>query len=314
MRAQVVLAALGMTVGLGCKPDLGAPESLVTGPRILGLRGTPAEAAPGGMVTYELFAVDVTGTVAAPDVGWAQCLEPAPPALSNDVSDACLTIPDDSGPAPSFSAAVPANTCSIFGPQTPPVMKGQPPTRPADPDSTGGYYQPVRAVWQSTGLVAFGLERVTCRLANVPATVAGQYASDYKANQNPVLADLVVGTNAGATVLYAPGGAAATGTVAAGEKVLVQADFSDDSAETFLVWDVVSSKLAQQRESLRVSWFATAGAFEHDVTGRTSDDPTTYTQNSWTAPTTPGPVMFWAVLRDNRGGIDFAAAQLDVTP
>jgi hypothetical protein len=314
MRARMVVAAVGLAAALGCKPDLGAPSSLVTGPRILGVRGTPPEAAPGGMVTYDVLAVDVTGTVAAPDVGWAQCPQPAPPAFGNDVSDACLTIPDDGGPAPSFSAAVPSNACSVFGPQTPPVMKGQPPTRPADPDSTGGYYQPVRAVWQSAGLVAFALQRVTCRLANAPATIAGQFASDYKANQNPVLADLVAGTEAGATVLFAPGQAPMTGTAIAGQKVLLQADFSDDSAETFLVWDVASSMLVQQRESLRVSWFATAGAFEHDVTGRTSDDPTTYTQNTWTAPPTPGPVLFWAVLRDNRGGIDFAAAELDVTP
>lgn len=314
MRTRLVLAALWMMGGAACKPDLGAPESLVTGPRILGVRGTPAEAAPGGMVSYDLFAIDVTGTVAAPDVAWAQCLQPAPPALGNDVSDACLSIPDDAGPGPTFSAMLPSNSCSIFGPQTPPPMKGQPPTRPADPDSTGGYYQPVRAVWQSTGLVAFALERVTCRLANAPAAIASQYASDYKPNQNPVLADLVAGTDTGAAVLYAPGETPTTRTTAAGQKVLLQADFSEDSAETFLVWDVVSSKLVQQRESLRVSWFATAGAFEHDVTGRTSDDPTTYTQNTWTAPTAPGPVLFWAVLRDNRGGIDFAAAEIDVTP
>ena len=29
---------------------------------------------------------------------------------------------------------------------------------------------------------------------------------------------------------------------------------------------------------------------------------------------TPGPVYFWMVLRDDRGGIDFAAAEIDVTP
>ncbi|HSS40206.1 MAG TPA: hypothetical protein VLT58_15670, partial [Polyangia bacterium] len=72
--------------------------------------------------------------------------------------------------------------------------------------------------------------------------------------------------------------------------------------------------LLQQRESLRVSWYASAGSFVHDVSGRASDDPETYTQNQWTAPTTPGPVHLWAVLRDNRGGIDFASAEIDVTP
>jgi hypothetical protein len=313
----LLLSTCCLAAAAGCKPDLGAPESLVTGPRIIGVRGLPPEAAPGAMVAYDMFAVDVTGTVAAPDVGWAQCLTPAPPALANDVSDQCLTVKDDSpSPAPTFSAALPSNACSLFGPQTPPVMKGQPPVRPADPDTTGGYYQPVRAVWQSTGLIAFALERITCRLANAPATAANDYASMYTANKNPVLADLVVGSTAGATVVYTAGqsGGAQPGAVTAGEKVVLQGDFSDDSAETFLVWDLVAQQLVQQRESLRVSWYATGGAFEHDVTGRGSDDPTTYTQNNWVAPTTSGRVHLWAVLRDSRGGIDFAAAEIDVTP
>jgi len=314
MRAWMTISVLAFAGTFGCKPDLGSPASLVTGPRILAVRGVPPEAAPGGMVSYDALAVDVTGTVTAPDLGWAQCLQPAPPALGNDVSDACLDIADDAGPAPSYSAALPSSACSVFGPQTPPVMKGHSPTRPADPDSTGGYYQPVRAVWQSTGIVVFALERITCRLANAPTTIATQYATDYTANQNPVLADLVVGTDGGATVLYAPGQPAATGAVRAGAKVVVQADFSAESAETFLVWDVVSQTLLQQRESLRVSWFATAGAFEHEVTGRTSDDPTTFTQDAWTAPTAPGPVHLWAVLRDDRGGVDFASAEIDVAP
>lgn len=314
MRGWMAIGVLGLAGALGCKPDLGSPASLVSGPRILAVRGVPPEGAPGAMVSYDVLAADETGTVTAPDVGWAQCLQPDPPALGNDVSDACLDIADDAGPAPSFSAALPSSACSVFGPQTPPVMKGQPPTRPADPDSTGGYYQPVRAVWQSTGLVAFALERISCRLANAPTTIATQYATDYTANQNPILADLVLGTDSGATVLYAPGQPAATGAVSAGAKVVLQADFSAESAETFLVWDVVSQTLLQQRESLRVSWFATGGAFEHEVTGRTPDDPTTFTQDAWTAPTTPGPVHLWAVLRDDRGGIDFASAEIDVTP
>jgi hypothetical protein len=29
---------------------------------------------------------------------------------------------------------------------------------------------------------------------------------------------------------------------------------------------------------------------------------------------TPGPVYFWVVLRDDRGGIDFAPAEINVSP
>ncbi|MES1210256.1 MAG: hypothetical protein ABUS79_30325, partial [Pseudomonadota bacterium] len=80
-RWRLLLAVVGVAGAAGCKPDLGAPPSLVNGPRILGVRGMPAEATPGGMVTYDLLAVDVTGTDQAPDVGWAQCLLPDPPAF-----------------------------------------------------------------------------------------------------------------------------------------------------------------------------------------------------------------------------------------
>jgi hypothetical protein len=65
---------------------------------------------------------------------------------------------------------------------------------------------------------------------------------------------------------------------------------------------------------MRVSWYATGGSFLHDVTGRAAEDPETYTQNEWTAPAAPGPVYLWAVLRDNRGGIDFSSAEIDVAP
>jgi hypothetical protein len=314
----LVAAAFAAT---GCKPDLGAPTSLVTGPRLLAIRGTPPEAAESAGVVYDALAVTVDGTVAAPAITWAQCLAPNPPANGNDVSSACLTIPDDAGPAPTFMATVPANACMLFGPETPPPQKGQPPTRPADADTTGGYYQPIRATWTTDSgdpLLSFALERVLCRLANAPVDVAGQYASDYLPNNNPQLADLVLDPAGIAAPIFTAGQTTPPppGSVGAGQTVLLQADWSPSSAETFLVWDVVSLSLVMQQESLRLSWYATAGSFEHDATGRsdTGSDTEPFTQNSWTAPTTAGPVHLWTVLRDDRGGIDFAEAEIDVTP
>ena len=309
-----------LLTAVGCKPNLGNPASLVTGPRILAVRAMPPDATPGvDMVTYDALTVDVTGTVASPAIDWAQCLEPDPPAFPNDVSDACLTIPDDTtAPAPTFTAIPDINDCSIFGPDTPPPKKGQPPQRAADPDTTGGYYQPIRARWESDGgpVLAFALERIICHLANAPVVEAGEFASTYTPNKNPTLADLTLDPAGAAVPLYVAGQTAAppAATIAPGQSVTVQADFTADSAETFPVWDVISLALVQQRESLRVSWFATAGAFQHDATGRTSEETETFAQNVWTAPDTPGPVYFWAVLRDSRGGIDFAATEIDVTP
>lgn len=314
------LLGLAAMVAAGCKPDLGAPASLVTGPRILAVRGLPPDATPGtDVVTYDALAVDVMGTVSSPLIDWAQCLEPDPPAFGNDVSDACLDIPDDTGaPNPTFSAIPDINDCSVFGPDTPPPKKGQPPTRAADPDTTGGYYQPVRARWESPAgpVLAFALERIICHLANAPITEAGEFASTYTPNKNPVLAGLTFDPAGAALPLYTAGQPAAppAASIARGAAITLEADFTADSAETFPVWDVVTLTLIQQRESLRVSWFATGGKFDHDVTGRTSDETETFTQNVWTAPETSGPVYFWTVLRDSRGGIDFASAEIDVTP
>jgi hypothetical protein len=313
----LVLAASAVS---GCKPDLGAPQSLIQGPTFLAVRGTPAEAAENGMVTYDVLVVDTNGTIANPTIGWAQCLIPDPPANTNDVAPGCLTIPDDTYPSQTFTAPLPSNACTLFGPETPPPMKGQPPTRPADPDTTGGFYQPIRATWQSDAgpLLAFTLERITCRLANAAVDIAASYAMDYVPNNNPQVADLVLDPAGAMTALYTAGqtGAPAAATVSAGQKVTLQADFSPDSAETFIYWNttVTALPLPTQRESLSLAWFTTGGQFEHDVTGRSQTETETFTQNVWTAPTTPGPVHFWTVLRDDRGGIDFASAEIDVTP
>jgi len=319
MKSAALLLLLLATASAGCKPDLGAPQSLIIGPTILAIRGTPPEAAEGGMATYDALTVDVTGTVAAPEINWALCLEPNPPANGNDVANACLTIPDDTTtPAPTFTATLSSNACTLFGPDAPPPMKGQPPMRPADPDTTGGFYQPVRATWQSEAgpLLAFALQRITCRLANAPTDIAAMYAANYVPNNNPTQLDLVLDPAGAATSLYTAGqpSAAQAATVSAGQKVTLQADFSAESAETFLFWNVLTLTLEMQRESLRLSWFATGGAFEHDATGRSQSEMETFTQNAWTAPTTSGPVYFWTVLRDDRGGVDFAAAEIDVMP
>ena len=65
-----------------------------------------------------------------------------------------------------------------------------------------------------------------------------------------------------------------------------------------------------------MSWFGTDGAFEHDRTGRAGDELDTFTDDVWTAPAVAEPtvVHFWVVLRDERGGVDFASFELVVAP
>jgi hypothetical protein len=313
-RAALALVSAGVLAG--CKPDLGAPPSLVVGPRVLAVRGNPPEAKQSGdPVTYDTLIVDVDGRVTAPSIGWALCKEPHPPAESNIVSSQCLQIPDDTS-GESFTAPIPGDACTNFGP-----LPSMPGARPADPDVTGGYYQPVRAVWHadSGDETAFALERVLCNIGSIaPTDISGMYATDYKPNNNPTIATAVLDPGAAGTPLFTAGQMTPPppASVPAGQPITLEVSWTDDAAESFLVYDITSHTLMTQGESLRLSWFATGGVFEHDRTGRsgTETDAFTSTQNGWIAPTTPGLVHLWFVLRDSRGGVDFAEAQIDVTP
>lgn len=83
-------------------------------------------------------------------------------------------------------------------------------------------------------------------------------------------------------------------------------------AERFVAFDIETQALADQRESIAVAWFATAGSFDSDRTGRSAADPAVTSDNGWTAPATPGPVRLWVVLRDDRGGTGWAEYALEV--
>jgi hypothetical protein len=83
--------------------------------------------------------------------------------------------------------------------------------------------------------------------------------------------------------------------------------------ESYPAWDVLTHTLPNHNEAMRVSWYATAGSFEHDITGRSEFDNETFADNTW-KPADPGVVHLWIVLHDSRGGTDFAGYDLDVTP
>jgi hypothetical protein len=69
---------------------------------------------------------------------------------------------------------------------------------------------------------------------------------------------------------------------------------------------LASRQLVVQRESMRVSWFATAGSFANDATGRGIDEYLLVsTENDWTAPVDTTEAVLWAVLRDSRGGVSW---------
>jgi hypothetical protein len=77
--------------------------------------------------------------------------------------------------------------------------------------------------------------------------------------------------------------------------------------------DPIAREVVARRESIRVSWFATDGVFEHDRSGRAEEEAAiNSSDNTWTAPMKRGTVHLWLVLRDNRGGVAYQSYQLEV--
>ena len=99
--------------------------------------------------------------------------------------------------------------------------------------------------------------------------------------------------------------------IPAGARVELEASWPAASAETFAYFDPVSQTLTTQREAMQVAWYTSAGSLDTESTGRASGDMSTTTDDGWDAPGTTGTVHVWIVLRDSRGGVDFA--ETDVT-
>jgi hypothetical protein len=305
MRALALALALGVPA-LGCRPDLGDPVSIVTGPRILAVKGEPPEAKPGETATYRALVVSPAGTAEKPPLRWAFCASPLPLTENDAVSTACLGdgVRDLGGPSPTVDAATPLDACSLFGPDTPPG-----PFRPRDPDATGGFYQPVRAeldastMGETPAITAFRLERVPCDLPAAPIAVAIQLAQSYQPNRNPTLAPL------GAS---AAGAAIPLDAIPAGQRIQLATGWGAGDAETYVMFDPDTVSVVERREAMRVSWFVTGGSLADEVTGSAEDDPATTTGTTWLSPATPGVIHLWLVLRDSRGGVDYAAYELAV--
>jgi hypothetical protein len=315
MRASWSVLSLffGFVAVGGCKPDVGRAPSLITGPEILAVRGEPAEVAPGATATYRFLLASPSGTATdAPGI-WDVCKLPKPPSESNAVASACVLAEPGVDVGATFTAPVPGDACSLFGPNTPAPKSGEPALRPRDPDITGGYYVPVRLLVDDgagASLMAFAFERIFCGLSGAPLAAIQEYNTTYKKNANPVLRGLAMVDARGETVDVLGG----TASVTAGSAVALAASASADSAEAFPVYDSTSQTLKQDVETLRLSWFASDGKFLDD---RTDADPVSLVAgNTWTAPqvSESAVIPMWVVLRDSRGGVDFVSTSMTVIP
>jgi hypothetical protein len=355
---KIAGAALLLPCALACTPEFSDRSSAVNGARVLAIHSEPAEAAPGTETAYKILVVDEKGPVQSPSASWSYCTQPKPTNELNDVAAACFgdgSVVVPFGTAVSPTGKLPINACAQFGPDVPQPPGGsgtdssgnavkQTQGRPTDPDSTGGYYQPVilQVTASGTRIPTLGETRVTCALAGGTGEQLEAYKQRTKPNANPQLASVTVPTLANAELTTddasAPLEVDASKALtlratwpACPEKALcgdalcspgeTATDCPDDcttpkgcgGSEPFAYLDPESHTLVDRHEAMRVSWFATGGTIDKDHTGNLEAEfAQTSSDNTWTAPAEPGPVFLWVVLRDDRGGVDWRSFKVDV--
>lgn len=330
-----------------CAPVLDDLTPYVTTPRVLAVASSPAEAQEGDDVSLYALYADESGALTEASLDWSFCVERKPLAELGPVTPDCLT-PGDSSLAPigvglSVTGGVPAEACGLFGPNPPPAQDGESAGRPADPDVTGGYYQPVVVFDEHEGLdVSLGAVRLRCGLAGVTQATYVAWNQGYHSNTNPELASLSIVRGETLTVIprdgegepptLAPGEAVTLrlewpecplspscgdGVCSAGEDTLTCADDCETpvacgGAETYLVYDAEAQLLVERREGVSASAFVTAGELSVPRGGRDGADAEVTVDLSFTAPETSGELWLGAVLRDDRGGVGFSGHRVIV--
>ena len=295
------LVALVVMNAAACDEPLDQRLAIVDAPRVLAVIAEPAEARPGATVTYRAILAGPDGPITAAPT-WAYCTSPKAPTEDNVVSTGCVAgdalVPLDPGAdAMSATGTLPMDGCLRFGPDVPPGG-----FRPRDADRTGGFYQPVRVDTAALAPLSFGLSRIICNLANATPEAFRQYSLDYVANRNPTLdAPMIDGAIVDATT-----------RVGADTDVTLTATWSVDSAEGYLYYDRDRQALVDRRESLRISWFATGGAFPVDSIAIDEGAAETSETITWRTPGSIGPATLWLVLRDARGGTAVQSATIAI--
>jgi len=339
LKRAVFVAVVAMLAA--CKPDLGSRESQITGPRLLAMRATPAEAAQGDPVTYDALVVDPTGEI-QPSIDYAYCKLRKPLDDPDTVDFGCLAASGDGiveiGSGTSVGGTMPTDACRNFGPDVPSPQPGQPPGRPIDPDPTGGYYQPLRLLFGSE--IDVGESRISCGVAGASLADSATFRAQYHLNENPSVLD--VSSDLAGSLSDDP---TAPTTLAPGAYVTLTASWptcptsdtcgdgvcgADESetscpsdctnpvgcagAERYVLYDPLGHQIVIARETMSAAWFVTTGSLDSDGTGRDGTDLTTSTSDGLTLPTTAGPVHGWVVLQDDRGGVGWRRFEIAVGP
>lgn len=302
---------------LSCVPEVGLPPSRVVAPRVIAVQAEPPEVAPGERVRLRLWVATPSGPARAAtlaDATWDFCRAPKPPSEDNFVSPRCLQDPTARLPiaatGPEVEAEVPAEACAWHGPQAPPTAPGEPSPRPRDADATSGYYQPLRVVTALVAQPTIAAVRILCGLATAAPETAAAYRAGYRPNQSPPLPRLSIQLADDATGARLGEGSSPI-VVPAERELRLSLQLPLGSAEDYLRFDLATQALQSEREVLRVSWFATAGALAESVSA--VDDRGAaglLAGTSWQPAGSAGPAWLWAVLRDSRGAVAVLPAAL----
>jgi len=341
MRSTLTLT-LTVSCVVGCVPTFDDNLPLIDKPTLLAVQVEPAEVAPGKDVQLSALVGTPKLNSVAPKLSWGLCIARKPLTELGPFNPVCIHAPSqapkdliDLGTGAAVTATLPKDACRLFGPSLPEPMNGEPAGRPVDPDPTGGFYQPVSVTLLESGVTSMGSVRIYCPPSGLDQEQAVAFNSQYRNNQSPSLDALSARTESGESLqipdepdalLVLPkqvihleaswqacprSALCGDGVCGAGEDKNNCADDCTTAkgctgAESY-AWFNPDSRIVETRhESIRVSWFSTAGRFEDAVTGREEDEfAQTTTGDVWTAPEEAGSVRVWAVIRDARGGQSF---------
>jgi hypothetical protein len=288
-----------------CFPEFEDRPYLLSEPTIVAVRSTPAEVAPNQLLSLEALLATPSGTVDGP-LTWSYCVEPRRVEERTSVTASCLTGSDLEAIGDPSAAPMLSDACFKFGPVSPPTSEGEQPRRPSDPDPTGGFYVPVRADYQPAsgkGARSFGFLRVRCDLAGATRDVFDAFQKGYTNNVNPQVSELLLDSQAATQI-----------AVSAGSTVEFSLAPGADGSEPYLVYSSFESKLFDRVETLTVSWYVTDGTLSRASQSLSADELAAGARfaTSWEAPSGAGTVYGWAVLRDDRGGVDWRSFELMV--
>jgi hypothetical protein len=249
----------------------------------------------------------------------------------------------DLGSGTSVDATLDKDVCKLFGPLRPAPVGNEGAGRPADPDITGGFYQPfVARLGDATTL---GSVRIDCDLANVNRDEAVDYRKRYRSNENPRIAEIA---QLGSSAAKALGADDAPLPLPVGTRLTLRASWNECSpqsscgdglctsgedstncaedctgtlrgctgSEPYVWYDAQRQRVLPRREGIKVAWYASRGHFEGEQTGLDEAEAAdrSFTDNTYVADATPGPVTLWLVIRDSRGGQSWEIRHLEVTP